>query len=369
MRVAFVLPGLHRVCRGAEAAFESVARELAKLDDMTVTLIGGGQPGNSDEYRFIHAGLCPRERFRKWPSIPPLRSEYRYEELTFATQLWRVYDPTKYDVTLTCSYPFVQWVLRTKRRKGKRPLQVFVTENGDWPARRTNAEYRLFDCDGLVCTNPDYFQRHSNCFESALIPNGIDASRYCPGDDERLSLGLPVARPLFLMVSALIQSKYPLNGVRAVAAIPGAALVVAGDGPLREACDQLGRDVLGDRYRRLTLPSEQMPSLYRSADVLLHMSRSEAFGNIYIEAAACGLPVVAHDYETPRWILGNGGFFVDTQCQESLVKLLREVTGKLKGNMPLSHRELADRFDWKVVAAQYANFLRDLYAKKGASNE
>ena len=38
-----------------------------------------------------------------------------------------------------------------------------------------------------------------------------------------------------------------------------------------------------------------MPGLYRSAEVLLHMSVDEPFGNIYVEALASGLPVVTHD--------------------------------------------------------------------------
>ena len=67
--------------------------------------------------------------------------------------------PADFDLTVTCSYPFVNWLLRARRRGG-RPAHVFVTQNGDWPAQRVNAEYRWFDCDGLVCTNPEYFERH-----------------------------------------------------------------------------------------------------------------------------------------------------------------------------------------------------------------
>ena len=36
MRIAIVLPGLHRVARGAEVAFEAIACELAKHQDVQV---------------------------------------------------------------------------------------------------------------------------------------------------------------------------------------------------------------------------------------------------------------------------------------------------------------------------------------------
>ena len=44
LRILFALPGLHRVVRGAEVAFESVAREIARTPGYSVTLIGSGQP-------------------------------------------------------------------------------------------------------------------------------------------------------------------------------------------------------------------------------------------------------------------------------------------------------------------------------------
>lgn len=361
MRIAFVLPGLHNINRGAEAAFEAIALELAAMPNTEVTLIGSGEPRDGTAYRFLHAPCTPRENFRNLPSIPPFRTEYRYEELTFIKGLWKVYDPSEYDAVLTCSYPFVQWALRMKKKNGKRPAQIFVTENGDWAARRLNMEYRLFNCDGLVCTNPEYHRRHKDTFKSALIPNGIHADAFIPGESVRAELGLPEGGPLILMVSALIESKHPIEGIKAAAKVPGAALVIAGNGPLHETCDALGKELLGDRYQRISLPAEKMPSLYRSADVLLHMSREEAFGNIYIEAAACGLPVVAHDYETPRWILGEAGRFIDSSNIERVTQALNDALASKTDYDPAQrHKELSERFAWPVVAGQYRQFLAEV---------
>src|SRR5215472_3560350 len=111
MRALFALPGLHRIDRGAEVAFISVANELAKLD-WHVTLIGSGPARSDTPYRFLHAGSLARDNFVSLPSLPVLRNDCAYEELTFVPQFLSRYRPTDYDVTLTCSYPFTNWMLR-----------------------------------------------------------------------------------------------------------------------------------------------------------------------------------------------------------------------------------------------------------------
>src|SRR5690606_6843023 len=155
------------------------------------------------------------------------------------------------------------WALRA--RKTSTGAHIFVTQNGDWPAFSDGAEFRTFACDGLVCTNPDYLARNRLRWNCALIPNGVDTGRFRPGPARRAELDLPLGRPVVLMVSALIESKRVLDGIRAVAALDDATLVVAGDGPLRQEVISLGRELLGDRLKLVSLSADQMPDLYRSA--------------------------------------------------------------------------------------------------------
>ncbi len=169
MRILFALPGLHRYSRGAEVAFISIANELAKAGNF-VTLIGSGKPAAATPYRFLRAASVAREKFETLPKMFILRSEWTYEELTFAPALLWQYRPAEYDVTLTCSYPFTNWVLRRPTWRGSRPPHVFVTQNGDWPATARNAEYRFFGCDGLVTTNPDFLNAIRHVVAAGLSP-------------------------------------------------------------------------------------------------------------------------------------------------------------------------------------------------------
>lgn len=364
MRIAIVLPGLHRVSRGAEVAFEALGRSLAVDSADSITLIGTGAARDGDPYHFLSARSVPRERFESWPRLPPFRSEFGYEEFTWLPSFLRRYRAADYDVVVTCSYPFTNWALRIGRRR-RRPANVFVTQNGDWPATNSRREYRLFGCDGLVCTNPQYFERSRDGWRSALVPNGVDVERFHPGDGDREALGLPADANVVLMVSAMNANKRVADGIRAVAAVPDSMLVVAGDGPLRDDIDRLAHELMPGRFRRVSLPSDQMPALYRAADVFLHTTLLESFGNVYLEAMATGLPVVAHGSPVAEWIMEDRAQLVDTT---DLAATSAAVSNALSGEWGVpagSVAAVAARFDWAVVAAQYRAFFVEVLQSLG----
>jgi glycosyltransferase involved in cell wall biosynthesis len=361
MRILFALPGLHSVVRGAETAFEEVAKQIASFGGHEVTLIGSGQPRSGTPYRFRHAVCVPREQFEKWPKLPCLRSHYDYEELTFAPALARLYSPRNYDVTVTCGYPYTNWILSRRRFNGHRPRHVFVTQNGDWAPQQRGSEYRLFACDGLICTNPQYYERNRDRHRSVLIPNGVDPSIFAPGVGPRTSFDLPQSAPLVLMVSALILSKRVLEGIRCVAGIPGVHLAVAGDGELRDEVLSLGRKLLGDRFHRFKLPRHRMPELYRCADAFLHMSQDEPSANAYMEALATGLPIVTHDWEVTRWTLEDQGLLVDTNSEAAVrAALTRAFEARGVDNVRSRRRLIERRFAWSSIARQYLEFFATL---------
>jgi glycosyltransferase involved in cell wall biosynthesis len=367
MRVLFVLPGLHRYTRGAEVAFISIANELAKAGD-AVTLIGSGESHASASYRFLRAASLPRERFESCPTMPVLRNECAYEELTFIPALLRRYRASDYDVTLTCSYPFTNWVLRGLARGGHRPPHVFVTQNGDWPAFANNSEYRFFGCDGMVCTNPDFYERNKARWHCRIIPNGVDCGRFQPGAPQRQEFDLPQDRLTVLMVSALSPSKRVEVGVEAVSRIPHAHLVVAGDGPQRGAVDGLAARLMPGRFTRVSVAPDRMPALYRSADVFLHLSTEEAFGNVFVEAMACGLPIVAHDSPRLRWIVGDGEFLLDTGEPADIARhidLARHVTAMQREE----RRARAAGFSWSRIGDMYREFLKEVVVRAKANDQ
>jgi glycosyltransferase involved in cell wall biosynthesis len=158
-----------------------------------------------------------------------------------------------------------------------------------------------------------------------------------------------------------------LEAMRAVAEVPDAFMVVAGDGPLRDEVDRVATELLPGRFMRTTFGHEQMPDLYRSADLFLHTKIHESFGNVYIEALSCGAPIVAHDDEVTRWILGGHATLVDTTSQPALIAAIAEA---LRSPRPaLAATAWAnDRYSWEVIAGQYVDFFAGVLERTGRSD-
>lgn len=355
LRFLFALPGFHQEERGAEVALLAVADELARSGD-AVTVIGAGAPRAGTAYTYRQVRAVNRRRFENLPFFPPFRSETAWEDATFAIGLRGAYRPRDFDVTVTCNFPFTHWVLR---RGGKyRPRHIYVTQNGNWPAVSDAAEFRFFACDGLVCTNPDFETETRDRWRTVLIPNGIHPDRFEGVEANRAAFGLPHDRPIVLMVSAFIETKRVLEGMRAVASLPDVHFVVAGDGPLREQVDRLAGEILPLRFTRLTLSASEMPALYRSADCFLHMSLAEAFGNVYVEAMAAGLPIVGPDSPRVRWIVGERDTLCDAQDLSEVTAAVARALARGKGDPD----PRAEQFTWPVIARRYRDFVRAILA-------
>jgi glycosyltransferase involved in cell wall biosynthesis len=163
------------------------------------------------------------------------------------------------------------------------------------------------------------------------------------------------------MVSALAASKRVEIGIEAVSRVPDAHLIVAGDGPCRNKIASDAAKLLPGRFTRLSIPSEKMPAVYQSSDVLLHCSKDEPFGNVFAEAMACGLPIVAHDMPRVRWIVGDDEFLADTNEVAAVANAIQRAarSGSDERQRRISR---AKNFSWKKIGKEYREFFGEVIA-------
>jgi glycosyltransferase involved in cell wall biosynthesis len=150
---------------------------------------------------------------------------------------------------------------------------------------------------------------------SAVVVNGIDLSRFEARSAARRDalvrgLGLGGTEIVFGSVGRLNEAKDPTNLVdafaRVVAVRPAAALVVVGDGELREAVEARVREhAVGDRVRLLGSRSD-VPDLLAAFDAFVLASGTEGYSLALVEAAAAALPAVATDVGGNREIVSDG---------------------------------------------------------------
>ncbi len=145
----------------------------------------------------------------------------------------------------------------------------------------------------------------------AHLPPGVDVERYHPdprlGAATRARLGL-TGRQVIVCVSRLVPRKGQDTLIRALPAIrervPDAALLIVGAGPHRRRLE-----ALANRHRVQdavcfagAVAEDELPACYAAGDVFAMPCRTrrggldvEGLGIVYLEASACGLPVVAGD--------------------------------------------------------------------------
>jgi len=137
-----------------------------------------------------------------------------------------------------------------------------------------------------------------------------------------------------------------------------------------EVRELMARGDLAEKVARHgPLPSEEVGAMYRAADMFVLPSMREAYGTVYGEAMAAGLPVVG-------WNLGNlahlarherDGFLLEPGDLAGLTEAIRKLSedGMVRNRMSHSARERADSFPtWNESADLFFSVLRTLVKSK-----
>ena len=189
----------------------------------------------------------------------------------------------------------------------------------------------------------------------------VDSTRFTL-EGSKLDFNLP--KPIVLCVAWLNRNSHKRIelAIAAVARLPQASLLLCGDEPDRGYFQELGNKILGSKRFSLYYSNyEQMPEVYRSADVFTLPSLNEPFGLAYLAPMASGLPVVATDHPMRRYLIGDGGLFCDVTNPESYADTIAQALNHNWGNKP---RQQASKFNWDAIALNYRDTILDAIATR-----
>ena len=193
------------------------------------------------------------------------------------------------------------------------------------------------------------------------VYNGVCLDTFQPRDQAaaRRESELPGDAWILLFVGNFYPVKNPLLLIRAVAQLPEALLVMAGGGPLEQACRDLAGQ-LGIASRVLFVgrmnPGE-IACLMNCADLLVIPSENEGVPNVLLEAFASGLPVVASRVGGIPEVLDQDllGRMAPAGELPALVESLRQQLAAPRDTAAI--RWHARRFSWEAAASQYRDIL------------
>jgi glycosyltransferase involved in cell wall biosynthesis len=196
---------------------------------------------------------------------------------------------------------------------------------------------------------------------------GLDRERFRPANRGELraelsrEMALPVDGRLIACVGALIPRKGQALVLEALRDLPDCRLALAGTGPERAALERQSRAAgLADRVHFLgSLDHDAMPRLLAAAEAMVLASASEGLANAWVEALACGCPLVICDVGGARELVRTEecGRIVE-RLPASIAQGVRDVLRQAFA--PQSVADCVSQFSWQANARQLAAYYRTL---------
>ncbi len=254
------------------------------------------------------------------------------------------------------------------------------------PARRVQAETEVIACsDAILASCPAEVDQLVELYGAErdrieIVPPGVDHAFFSPGERRGARQALHLGEhPVMLFVGRIQPLKGADVAIRALgelsAAHPDALLLVVGgasgqDGPAEEVHVRRLVAELGLESRVRFVPPQPhhlLSTYYRAADVCVVPSRSESFGLVALEAAACGTPVVAADVGGLATLVDHGrtGFLVDERDPVAYAGFTERVLSDptLASDMSIAAAERAGGYRWSTTAGRLRRVYADITAR------
>lgn len=337
MRIAFLVTSMN--LGGAETQVVALARQMQTRghDTRIISLIPPGPLAAEAEKSGI-----PTHSLGMSPGVPDPRG--------FARLVW-IISKFRPDV-LHCHMVHANILGRLVRLIAPVPVLVSTVHTIQEGGAMRMAAYRLTDrladlTTAISSAAAKRFLQRKAGSHIRVIPNGIDLQRFCPSTerDGRLRRALGVGSEfLWLAVGRFEVSKdYPTMLRAAAHALEDGkhALLLVGDGSLREMAQALAQDLGLSRRARFLGSRTDVPDLMGAADGYLMSSAWEGLPMVLLEASASGLPIVATQVGGNDEIVkpGRSGFLVPPGNPDAL----GEAMCRLMAVAPEERRAMGER--------------------------
>jgi glycosyltransferase involved in cell wall biosynthesis len=172
----------------------------------------------------------------------------------------------------------------------------------------------------------------------------------------------------FLTVSALIESKGIKNlmdGILlSVKMSPNNKFIIAGTGPLENYLDEfILNNSLSQKVTLIKNPSRAaVIKLFRECDAFILPSSIESFGIVYVEAMACGNPVIATDCGGPAdFVNSETGILIPPDNVEEIANAIITMGNNInKYDTEKIRKYYMDNFSFKVVCSKIVSLYEEI---------
>ncbi len=185
----------------------------------------------------------------------------------------------------------------------------------------------------------------------------------------KTDFGTPETAPVLLTLARLHHSKALDIAIKALVALPGVYIWLAGEGPDREMLEKLALDSgVADRVKFLGWRTDR-DALLNVADICVFASRIEPFGTVFAQAWAQKTPVIVSDAEGPRQFCRDHEdcLMVPKNDVAALVKAVQEMLENKTLRSELvknGHKRYLDEFTKERSVSAYLDFYLDILKRE-----
>lgn len=364
-KVFIVCSGLGHVRRGYESFSQECFEILSAIPDLKITLFKGG--GESSETEVVLGNLPRNSAVAAQFAQAFGKSAYYIEQLTFFLSLIPHLQHNQPDVVYVCDINLANFI-RLWRNWTKQNYKILFRNGG--PVQPIHH----LRWDHVQQVAPTHLQAALEVGvpieKQSLIPNAthilseLKKLTVLERTALRLQLQLPDNRPLILSVGAIDKKRkrmdYVVQEVAALSHLHPFLLLLGQQEQETSDIIALGNQLLGsENFQVKTVDKTEVADYYKAADVFVLASLDEGFGFAYVEAMSYGLPCLAHNYATSRFVLGEMGYFADLRLTGSLANLILVALAETDDSTQhdLRHRSVYERFSWDKLQPEYVSLL------------
>lgn len=236
---------------------------------------------------------------------------------------------------------------------------------------RERAELEIIGCADAICVScPEELSQFRALYGQSpgvvtVASPGVTTAFFSPGDraGARRALGWP-EKPLLLFVGRIqplkgvdvaVQTLAKIENQQTELMIVGGASGAFGSSESTHVHKMIGDLGLEQRVHFIDpQPHHLLSSYYRAANVVLVPSRSESFGLVALEAAACGIPVVASAVGGLLNLIEHDrtGYLVKNRNAESFADYTNQLLNNPLLNLTMGNRAAhrAKNYSWSSTA-------------------
>ncbi|MDX1672079.1 MAG: glycosyltransferase family 1 protein [Balneolaceae bacterium] len=199
-----------------------------------------------------------------------------------------------------------------------------------------------------------------------LWARGVDTDLFHPDKRDlewRREVGFKDNDKVISFVSRLVWEKNLQTFVDVVKKLQGSELstqsMIVGDGPARKELEHM----LPEAHFTGFITGDELARAYASSDIFLFPSETETFGNVTLEAMACGLPCVVADATGSRSLVeaGVNGYLAPPRNTDEFAQFVRTIASdnELRERMGKTARQKAMAYSWENVNNQLLENYRE----------